>query len=159
MTSFASSDVTPGRAPHAVEIPVPGAVESPLRAGIPICYELLFPDLVRELKDAFERHGLDGEVLLVDDGSTDGTADLAEKEAADWSRFRVLRHKINLGKTEAMQTAAANVSDHRQILSTVVRYPLIGGTPGRPRNHPAAASVPDTSRHRAMVSHSPASNC
>ena len=40
------------------------------------------------------------------------------------------------GTPLAMQTAAANVSDHRQILSTVVRYPLIGGTPGRPRNHP-----------------------
>ena len=40
------------------------------------------------------------------------------------------------GTPLAMQSAAANVSDHRQILSTVVRYPLIGGTPGRPRNHP-----------------------
>jgi len=40
------------------------------------------------------------------------------------------------GTPLAMQTAAANVSDHRQILSTVVRYPQIGGTPGRPRNHP-----------------------
>lgn len=40
------------------------------------------------------------------------------------------------GTPLAMQTAAANVSDHRQILSTVVLYPLIGGTPGRPRNHP-----------------------
>ncbi len=41
------------------------------------------------------------------------------------------------GTPLAMQTAAANVSDHRQILSTVVRYPQIGGTRGRPRNHPA----------------------
>ncbi len=44
---LASTDVTPGRAPHALELPVPGALESPLRAGIPICYELIFPDLVR----------------------------------------------------------------------------------------------------------------
>ncbi|MDE3013928.1 MAG: glycosyltransferase, partial [Gemmatimonadota bacterium] len=44
----------------------------------------VIPDLVRELKTAFERHELDGEVLLVDDGSTDGTADLAEKEGAGW---------------------------------------------------------------------------
>ena len=39
------------------------------------------------------------------------------------------------GTPLAMQSAAANISDHRQILSTVVRYPQIGGTPGRPRNH------------------------
>ena len=41
------------------------------------------------------------------------------------------------GTPLAMQTAAAIVSDHRQILSTVVRYSQIGGTRGRPRNHPA----------------------
>ena len=65
------------------------------------------PDLVRELRAAFERHTLDGEVLLVDDGSQDGTAEAAEKAAEGWSRFRVLRHARNLGKTEAIVTAAA----------------------------------------------------
>jgi glycosyltransferase involved in cell wall biosynthesis len=65
------------------------------------------PDLVRELKAAFERHELDGEVVLVDDGSTDGTARAAEEAAAGWDRFRVLRHDRNLGKTEAIVTAAA----------------------------------------------------
>jgi glycosyltransferase involved in cell wall biosynthesis len=65
------------------------------------------PDLVRELRAAFQRHALDGEVLLVDDGSKDGTAEAAEKAAEGWSRFRVLRHGRNLGKTEAIVTAAA----------------------------------------------------
>jgi len=65
------------------------------------------PDLVRELRAAFDRHGLVGEVVLVDDGSDDGTGDLAEREAAGWDAFRVLRHKTNLGKTEALITAAA----------------------------------------------------
>lgn len=41
-----------------------------------------------------------------------------------------------LGTPLAMQTAAANLSDHRQILSTVIRFPRIGGTRGRPREHP-----------------------
>lgn len=63
-------------------------------------------DLVRELRAAFERHGLDGDVILVDDGSTDGTGDVAEKAANGWSRFRVIRHRTNRGKTEAMVTAA-----------------------------------------------------
>ena len=64
------------------------------------------PALVKELRAAFDAHQLDGEVLLVDDGSTDGTGDLAEREAEDWENFRVLRHRTNQGKTEAMVTAA-----------------------------------------------------
>ena len=63
-------------------------------------------DLVSELRAAFERHGLDGDVILVDDGSTDGTGDIARKAANGWSRFKVIRHETNRGKTEAMVTAA-----------------------------------------------------
>jgi glycosyltransferase involved in cell wall biosynthesis len=66
------------------------------------------PDLVRELRATFERHGLKGEVLLVDDGSTDGTAEQAERDAHGWDRLRVLRHRRNFGKTEALVTAAEN---------------------------------------------------
>ena len=40
------------------------------------------------------------------------------------------------GTPLVMQSAAANVSDHCQILSTVVRFPTIKGKPGRPRLHP-----------------------
>ena len=64
------------------------------------------PALVRELRATFERHGLDGEVLLVDDGSVDATAERAEAEAAGWQRLRVIRHRRNFGKTEALVTAA-----------------------------------------------------
>lgn len=74
------------------------------------------PALVRELRASFERHDLDGEVILVDDGSTDDTAVIAEREAAEWDRFRVVRHKINLGKTEAMQTAAEIASESLLVL-------------------------------------------
>ncbi|MGH7474680.1 MAG: glycosyltransferase [Longimicrobiales bacterium] len=65
------------------------------------------PDLVRELRETFRRFRLDGEVLLVDDGSSDGTASCAEELTQDWPRFRVLRHRRNFGKTEALLTAAA----------------------------------------------------
>lgn len=67
----------------------------------------VIPDLIRELKGTFEAHGLEGEVILVDDGSEDGTGELAEEAAAGWERLTVLRHRANLGKTEALQTAAA----------------------------------------------------
>jgi len=43
---IASGDVTPGAGPRAVRIDVPGA-SAPLTAGVPICYELIFPELVR----------------------------------------------------------------------------------------------------------------
>jgi len=64
------------------------------------------PDLVRELRSTFDRYDLQGEVVLVDDGSTDGTAEVARAEAAGWDRFRVVSHRRNFGKTEALLTGA-----------------------------------------------------
>ncbi len=65
------------------------------------------PDLVRELRATWEAHDLEGEVILVDDGSTDGTAERAEAEAAGWDRFRVVRQRRNFGKTEAVVAGVA----------------------------------------------------
>jgi glycosyltransferase involved in cell wall biosynthesis len=64
------------------------------------------PELVAELRATFERHRLGGEVIIVDDGSTDGTYAAAQREAATWDRLRVVRHRRNFGKTEALLTAA-----------------------------------------------------
>lgn len=66
----------------------------------------MIPSLLHELRQAWERLDLGGEIILVDDGSTDGTGDLAEREGKGWSNFRVVRHRINLGKTEAIVTAS-----------------------------------------------------
>lgn len=67
-------------------------------------------DTVAALREAFELYELSGEVLLIDDGSSDGTADIALAAADGWPAFRVLRHRLNLGKTEALLTAAARTS-------------------------------------------------
>lgn len=65
-------------------------------------------ELIREIRAAFEHYGLQGQVVLVDDGSTDATGDLAEDFAEGWDAFSVVRHRTNLGKTEAMLTGAAH---------------------------------------------------
>lgn len=66
----------------------------------------MVPELIQALKSSFQELGLEGDVILVDDGSDDGTGDLAEKEGEDWPNLRVLRHRSNQGKTEALVTAA-----------------------------------------------------
>ncbi|GMV04368.1 MAG: dolichol-phosphate mannosyltransferase [Gemmatimonadota bacterium] len=76
----------------------------------------VIPDLVRELRETFRALGLAGEVILVDDGSTDGTADVARREAAGWDDFKVVSHRRNLGKTEAMLTGAARTTRGHLVL-------------------------------------------
>lgn len=66
----------------------------------------VIPELISSLRESFREFGLEGEVILVDDGSTDATGDLAEREGEGWPNLRVLRHRVNLGKTEALVTAA-----------------------------------------------------
>jgi glycosyltransferase involved in cell wall biosynthesis len=74
------------------------------------------PALFAELRATFERHGLNGEVILVDDGSRDGTYELALAEGKGFPRVQVLRHRRNLGKTEAMITGADAASSDYVIL-------------------------------------------
>jgi glycosyltransferase involved in cell wall biosynthesis len=63
--------------------------------------------LFEALEATFARHSLNGEVILVDDGSTDETWAYSVAAAARMGdRARVVRHRRNLGKTEAMLTAA-----------------------------------------------------
>jgi glycosyltransferase involved in cell wall biosynthesis len=69
--------------------------------------------LFRSIRESFLRHGLEGEVILIDDGSTDRTHEAALREGQGMPRFKLLRHRHNLGKTEAMLTGAgAAESDH-----------------------------------------------
>ena len=75
----------------------------------------VIPELIEALKTTFREMKLEGEVLLVDDGSDDGTGDLAEREGEGWSNLRVIRHRTNQGKTEAL-VSAAEATDKRYLV-------------------------------------------
>ena len=55
-SGLSTTDVTPGFAPRVTLVDRAGGGEEPLRVGVPICYELLFPDLVRRF--AADRAGV-----------------------------------------------------------------------------------------------------
>jgi glycosyltransferase involved in cell wall biosynthesis len=74
------------------------------------------PELVDELCAMFDRHQLAGEIVLVDDGSTDGTFEAASEIAATEPRLRVFRHRANMGKAEAMATGNAQARANRVVL-------------------------------------------
>jgi glycosyltransferase involved in cell wall biosynthesis len=97
--------------PAAREVPLSPAARRDFAVIVPAYNEAeSAPDLVRELRASFERHGLTGEVIVVDDGSTDDTAGAVLREAAGWDRLRVVRHRRNFGKTEALVTGAAHTN-------------------------------------------------
>lgn len=92
--------------------PTPAAGNVPPKASVVIpAYDEAanMGDLFSELAATFRRHELDAEVVLVDDGSTDGTAEAARRAAAEAGlsrRLKLLGHRRNRGKTEALLTAA-----------------------------------------------------
>lgn len=57
--------------------------------------------LFKELKGKLNN---DYEIIFVDDGSNDGTYELAMEEAKKYSNIKILRHLKNQGKTEAIIT-------------------------------------------------------
>ncbi len=58
--------------------------------------------LCAKLHAALSRFGRTYEIILVDDGSRDGTWDLLKKQAADLPHLRLIRLRRNFGQTAAM---------------------------------------------------------
>jgi len=63
------------------------------------------PRTLTEVTSALENLQVTFEIVVVDDGSEDGTGDLVESMAARDPRLRVLHHDTNLGITAALATA------------------------------------------------------
>lgn len=63
-----------------------------------------------EIARFLEQRSIDGEVIVVDDGSTDGTADVAELAREHLKRLSLVRHPRNLGKGAAVRSGIAAAS-------------------------------------------------
>ena len=59
---------------------------------------------LRTLVEAVRAVEIDKEIVLVDDGSKDGSRDLVQQLAAEWSDVRAVLHPQNMGKGAALKT-------------------------------------------------------
>ncbi|GAC1352462.1 MAG: hypothetical protein NVSMB1_15570 [Polyangiales bacterium] len=66
--------------------------------------DLFLDDCYRALEGDGAQARLDYELILVDDGSQDGTFHVLQRRAAQWPQLKVLRHKTNQGIPTAWKT-------------------------------------------------------
>lgn len=75
------------------------------------------PFLVSTLKKTISGWGYDTEVLMVNDGSSDGSREILEKVAKKEKNFRAVHHEKNRGFGAALQTGYKNASG--SVISTM----------------------------------------
>ncbi len=98
---------SPRRCPDAaVARRTEGAPPSPRFSVVIPAYneERRLESSLTEIRRYLRADGRSAEVILVDDGSHDGTASLGGELARDWPELRVIRHAINQGKGAAVRS-------------------------------------------------------
>lgn len=71
---------------------------------------------VDETLSAYDEFGLEGEVLLVDDGSTDGSGRICDELSAKHPIVRTLHHAYNKGRSWAIETGLKNAREEAIII-------------------------------------------
>jgi len=66
------------------------------------------PDLLERTAEVISEQKEDWEVVLVDDGSTDGTYEVATSLVSKYPFLKVAKNRTNMGKTEALLTGLAS---------------------------------------------------
>jgi transposase len=104
------------------------------RAGIwDQLHRLLLTMLNREKQLDLKTTVIDStQVRAFGGGDATGPSPVDRRKKGTKYTLLVDRHGVPL----VIRAAAANCSDHHEILPTVVNFPAIGGKPGRPRTHP-----------------------
>jgi len=64
--------------------------------------------LTLDILKTYDRHNIDGEVLLVDDGSTDSSPEICDRLVLEHDRARAIHHRPNRGRSYAIQTGFEN---------------------------------------------------
>lgn len=84
--------------------------------------EETLPPLLKSISSAMDASGMQYEVLVVNDGSTDGTARVAREAKDEGMPIRVIEHPRNMGLSAAIRTglsAAAEESAPEDIIVTM----------------------------------------
>ncbi|TET90484.1 MAG: glycosyltransferase family 2 protein [Methanomassiliicoccales archaeon] len=63
---------------------------------------------VREILNAYKECGIDGEILLVDDGSVDGSGSICDQLTETYPMVRTVHHTQNKGRSWAIETGFKN---------------------------------------------------
>ena len=105
MSSLPTASRTSGGTSPSASESLPGSGDGRLSVSIviPVYNEVQNVEpLVEELSAVLDRSGRPAEVLLIDDGSTDGTAEKLQELPARDARFRAVLFRRNFGQTAAM---------------------------------------------------------